>query len=104
MADNQELGAEEKQLIRAYQDLFMGSAEGQLVLWDLLNQTYVFRKFNQQNAGAYAMEGKREIGLYIFEKTNLSPQLGGMSPEALVKIKHSLNAAEKVRQTDTKEG
>jgi len=41
---------------------FCETPHGRRVLWLLLYETYVFRKFGQQNASAYAMEGKRELG------------------------------------------
>jgi hypothetical protein len=40
---------------------------GRRVLWFLIFETYVFRKYGQYNAGAYAMEGKRELGQDIID-------------------------------------
>lgn len=95
--------AEEDQLTEAYQKVFMGNStpqEGQLVLWDLINLTYVFRQFNQQNAGAYAMEGKREIGLMLMQKLHLSPKSSALHPlKVMARLEDSISSAEKLRLT-----
>lgn len=95
--------SEEDQLIEAYQKVFMGNStpqEGQLVLWDLINKTYVFREYNQQNAGAYAMEGKREIGLDLIRKLHLSPKSSELHPlKVMARIEESISSAENLRKT-----
>lgn len=94
---------EQKQLISAYQKVFMGQStpqEGQLVFWDLINRSYVFRPFNQQNAGAYAMEGKRELGLHIMSQVNFMPNHGGITAAQLMaSLKESADSAAKLRGT-----
>ena len=42
---------------------FCSHDAGRRVLWFLIHETYVFREYRQHNAGAYALEGKRELGL-----------------------------------------
>lgn len=95
--------AEEDQLTEAYQKVFMGNStpqEGQLVLWDLINLTYVFRKFNQQNASAYAMEGKREIGIMLMERLHLSPKSSELHPlKVMARLEETISAAEKLKLT-----
>lgn len=44
---------------------FCSHEAGRRVLWFLVHETYVFRNFGQHNAGAYALEGKRELGQEI---------------------------------------
>lgn len=95
--------AEEDQLTELFQKVFMGTStaqEGQLVFWHLINETFVFRAFNQQNAGAYAMEGKREIGLELLQRVGLSPkQVGLKLPTALAQIESSITSAGKLKET-----
>lgn len=95
--------AQEDQLLRAYQDLFLGSPEGQLVLWDLLNQCHVFREFGQYNAGAYALEGKREIGLELMRRVYLYDKLGGPGPGKMQEIISSIISADKIQVTKVQE-
>jgi len=55
---------------RAWRNKFrntFGTPDGAEVLVLLMYETYVFRNYNQHNAGAYAKEGKREIGNLIME-------------------------------------
>lgn len=42
-----------------------GNPAGLRVLFDLFEKSYIFAPFGQQNAQAYAKEGKRELGLYL---------------------------------------
>ena len=95
--------AEEDQLTAAYQRVFMGKStaqEGQLVFWDLINKSYVFRPFSQQNAGAYAMEGKREIGLEIMTRVNLMPNIGGVVPlQVIEELKKTIDNVDKFKKT-----
>ena len=94
---------EEDQLTAAYQKVFMGTStaqEGQLVFWDLINRCYVFRPYGQQNAGAYSMEGKREVGLHIFNQLNFMPNLGGVHAiKVMEELKKSMESASKLRGT-----
>ena len=93
-----------KQLVRAYQDIFLSSAEGQLVLWDLLNLCYVFRRYGGCNATAYHLEGKRELGLHLLEMIQFSDKLGGPGPAKMQEIINSLIVAGKVQyRPDKKE-
>lgn len=50
-----------------FTDTFCKTPHGRRVLWFLIHETYVFRKFGQHNASAYAMEGKRELGQDIID-------------------------------------
>ena len=47
-----------------YRAIF-GTPAGVRVLFDLFEKSYIFAPFGQQNAQAYAKEGKRELGLYL---------------------------------------
>lgn len=67
------------QLFRDYQHVFLGSDEGQRVLWDLLDQTYLFFPYEQQNASAYSKEGRREIGLYLLAAIGFRPDSGSLA-------------------------
>ncbi|MCK4782574.1 MAG: hypothetical protein KAV87_02405 [Desulfobacteraceae bacterium] len=95
--------AEEDQLTAAYQRVFMGKStaqEGQLVFWDLINKSYLFRPFNQQNAGAYAMEGKREIGIEIMTRVNLMPNMGGVNAlQVMEELKKTIDSVDKLKKT-----
>ena len=66
-----------QKLIQAYKNTFSGP-DGQIVFWDLMKKTYVFRAFGQHNAGAYAMEGKRELGLYILSAVQFTENDQGL--------------------------
>lgn len=89
MAD--QISDEEKQLIVAYQKTFMGTPEGQLVFWDLMNKGYVFRPYGQHNASAYALEGKRAFALEIFRYVEFAPGLGMVpGPDAMDNMRKSL--------------
>lgn len=103
MQDNELTQAEKDQLTAAYQKVFMGKStaqEGQMVFWDLINRTFVFRQFNQQNAGAYAMEGKRELGLHIMTQVNFMPNKAGVNPlQVLEEMKRTITNTEKLRGT-----
>ena len=105
MPDNVLMSAEDKQLAGAYQRVFMGTStpqEGQLVFWDLINRTFMFRPFGQHNAGAYAMEGKREIGLHLMTQVNFMPNLAGVNPlQVLQEMNESIESAEKLKGTAT---
>ncbi len=46
----------------SFVETFCNTPHGRQVLWLLIHETYVFRKFGQHNASAYALEGKRELG------------------------------------------
>lgn len=50
-----------------FRDTFCATPHGRRVLWYLIHETHVYRKFGQTNAGAYALEGKRELGLEIVD-------------------------------------
>ena len=93
-------------LIAAYQKVFKGCStaqEGQLVFWDLIDRMHVFSPYNQQNAGAYAMEGRRELGLHIMEMVELSPNLGGINAvKVMEEMKQSMDAAAKLNRTALK--
>jgi hypothetical protein len=89
----------EKQMIKAYQKVFLSTEEGHLVFWDLMNRGFVFRPFNQQNAGAYAMEGKREIGLHIMNMVEFQPPMGRPGLNEIEKIRQSLDTAAKYKET-----
>ena len=74
--------------------------EGQLVFWDLINKSYLFRPFNQQNAGAYAMEGKREIGIEIMTRVNLMPNMGGVNAlQVMEELKKTIDSVDKLKKT-----
>lgn len=81
----------DRQLITAYQKVFLGSAEGQLVFWDLMDRCFLFRPFGQQNANAYALEGKREVALKILAMVELAPSLGRPNHKQMEQIKRSLD-------------
>lgn len=70
---------DQKELMRAYQKVFLGSQEGQLVLWDILNFSEVFRDFAETNAGVYRHNGKRSVGLMILQMTEFTPKQSNMS-------------------------
>ena len=91
------------QMLRAYQNVFLGSVDGQLVLWDLINECHVFRPFKSQNAGSYLLEGKRELGLHILTMVKFSEQHGGPGPAGMEKIMQSLERTAKVKTTNEKE-
>ena len=59
-----------------FTETFCKTPHGRRVLWFLIHETYVFRKFGQHNASAYAMEGKRELGQDIIDV---------IGPESLLK-------------------
>ena len=96
----EEMSAEEKQLIKAYQKVFMGSVEGQLVFWDLMDKGYVFRTFGQQNANAYALEGKRELALYILGAVELQPSLGRPGTLEMKKLIESIERVSKFKHKE----
>ena len=50
---------------RDFTDVLCGSPAGRRVLTFLIDQSYLFEPFNQLNAKAYNLEGKREMGLMI---------------------------------------
>ena len=93
----EDMSPEERQLNKAYQAVFLGSSEGQLVFWDLMDKGYVFRSFNQQNANAYALEGKRELALDIMHRVELSPDLGRSGFD---RIRKSLEATAKFKEKE----
>ena len=66
-----------KDLQADYQEVF-GTAAGKRVFWDLLGQTYIFQPFGDQNAKAYAKEGRREIGLYILAACGFNSNSSGL--------------------------
>ena len=77
--------------------------EGQLVFWDLIDRTHVFSPFNQQNAGAYAMEGKREVGLRLMEMVHLTPNVGGIDAlRVMEEMKKSMESASRLYETAKK--
>lgn len=85
---------EEEKLKLAYQNVFLKSTEGQLVLWDLINRCHVFKPFGQQNAGAYAKEGQRELGLHLMHMVHLTDRVGGApGPERMERIINSLSTS-----------
>ncbi len=94
---------EELRMLRAYQNVFLGSVEGQIVLWDLINMSHVFRPFKTQNAGAYLLEGKREMGLYILNRVEFANRHGGPDPAGMDKIRKSLERTSKATYTEEKE-
>jgi len=71
-------GQKLKDLLRDYQTVF-GTEAGQRVLWDLLDQTYVFYPYQQYNASSYGKEGRREIGLYLLAAIGFRPDPAGLS-------------------------
>ena len=93
----------ELQLLRAYQNVFLGSVDGQIVLWDLINMCHVFRAFKAQNAGAYVLEGKREVGLHLLTMVEFSERRGGPSPAGMEKIRQSLERTAQVIKQHEKE-
>lgn len=94
---------EELELLRAYQNVFLGSAEGQIVFWDLINNCHVFKAFKTQNAGAYLLEGKRELGLYLMNMVEFSTRHGGPDPAGMERIRQSLERTAKAKITREKE-
>lgn len=92
---------EEEELIRlrkatleaAYRNVF-STDDGQLVFWDLLNKTYVFKEFGAQNASAYAMEGKRVLGLYLLAQTGFTETDDGLK-DLISKHKQNLKQEKK---------
>lgn len=67
-----------------YQRVFSGH-DGQTVLWDILEQTYLFFPYLQQNAGSYVKEGRREIGLFLLARMGFTPD-----PNSLRRLAESL--------------
>lgn len=67
-----------RNLQRDYREVF-GTPAGNRVFFDLLNQTYIFHPFEQQNASAYAKEGKRELGLYLLGCVGFSDDSDGLT-------------------------
>jgi len=101
--EEKRLEKERLRMLRAYQNVFLGSVEGQTVLWDLINRCHVFRPFKAQNAGAYILEGKRELGLHILTMVEFSDRHGGPDPAGMEKIRRSLERTAKVKITEEKE-
>lgn len=95
---------DEINLLRAYQNVFLGSTDGQIVLWDLINECHVFRPFKSQNAGSYLLEGKRELGLHLLTMVNFSTRHGGPGPAEMAKILQSLERTAKATRTEEKGG
>ncbi len=67
-----------QKLQKAYQSVF-GTPEGQKVFWDLLDQTYMFYPFEQENAGSYKKEGRREMGLYLLACCGFTKDANGLA-------------------------
>ena len=56
-----------------------GTPEGRRVLWDILDHSYLFTPFNQENASAYKKEGKRENALYILGCLGLTNDIDSLT-------------------------
>ena len=69
--------------IKTFQKVFCGDADGRKVLWWLVHETHLFRPFGGQNANAYALEGKRELGLDVSELIGAEKML-----EALIEVRN----------------
>lgn len=92
------------QLERAYQNTFLGSADGQIVFWDLINKCHVFKAFKAQNAGSYVLEGKRELGLHLLNMVEfVDTRHGGPIPARIEEIRQSLERTAKATYTEEKE-
>lgn len=64
----------EKNLLRDYHETFK-TPHGNRVLNDLLSQCLVFQSTYRKNSESFYLEGKRSVGLYLFqmvEVTNLA--------------------------------
>lgn len=55
------------ELIRAYKEVFLGSARGRLVLNDVLARCRVFATTFTGNSHTFFLEGGRAVGLQILE-------------------------------------
>ena len=64
--DNKDLELEKEQWERDFSETF-STPQGRRVLVWLTHQLYVFRPYKQFNAGSYAQQGKREVGVEIAE-------------------------------------
>ena len=88
------------QLLKAYQNVFLGTAEGQMVFWDLINRCHVFKAFKTQNAGAYLLEGKRELGLHLMDMVEFADRHGGPDPAGMERIRQSLERTAQLKYSD----
>lgn len=93
----------ELQLLKAYQNVFLNTVEGQMVFWDLINECHVFRPFNMMNAGAYKLEGKREMGLHLMNMVEFSELHGGPGPDGMERIRQSLGRTAQYTHKPNKE-
>ena len=63
---------QQKRLALAYQRVFLGSAEGRMVLNDLLDKASVFHTTFTGNSRTFFLEGSRNLGLQILSMLEIS--------------------------------
>ena len=81
----------ERVLAEAYKKVFLGSPEGQLVFWDIMNKGHLFQDQTEFNASAYRMLGRRSLSLEIFNLVEMTPDiLPGLKSQAMEKIHKSI--------------
>ena len=78
--------------IKAYQDVFNGSQEGQLVLFDLIEQCQVFTVNTRDPHASAILEGRRLIGVYLMQMVGLAPLHG--KPFEPLHMKKMIDTAE----------
>lgn len=64
--------AELVNLIHAYKEVFLGSANGRKVLEDIVGKTRIFSTTFTGNSNTFFLEGGRAIGLQILEMLEVS--------------------------------
>jgi len=62
-----------------FRKTFCETPHGRRVLTWLVHETYIYRRFEQQNAKAYALEGKRELGLEVQDLIGLTNMLQALN-------------------------
>ena len=62
----------QQKIAKAYQEVFLGSESGRLVLNDLLSRTSVFTTTFTGNSKTFFLEGSRNVGLQILSMLEIS--------------------------------